>query len=652
MFRRERVSNPSKAKPDAAHRELLSGPEVERLYQPKVDSVVLRRLLAYARPYRARIALAVLLLLLLSGGELLFPILTKRAIDVCIKGHDLHGLAQLSLLYLGLLLAVFGLRYFQSFLTGATGQRIVTDLRGSIFAHVQTLDLRYFERNPVGRVMTRLTSDVETLNDLFTSGLVSIFGDVLTLFGITAVMLWLNWKLALITLTVVPLLLTVTLIFRAKVRVAYALIRVRIAAINAFLQENLTGISLVQLFSREDIHRDKFAHLNAAHRDSFLKSVFYYSVYFPLVEFLEALALALILWYGGGEAIQGALTLGALVAFIQYSERFFRPIRDLSDRYNILQGAMASSERIFELLDTRPLIESPDPSAPATAESTASAFPSAGWDQTRPGLPRESAAPPAATAATAVVEFREVHFAYVTGQNVLKGISFAVHQGESVALVGHTGAGKTTIASLLSRFYDVDQGAILVNGVDVRRWNLADLRRRVGLVPQEVFLWSGGIRLNVALRGGRPDERVDRAVRLVGADTFAGRGQDLAGGGRTEVGERGSQLSAGQRQLISFARALAADPPILVLDEATSSVDTETEQRIREALRVLLQGRTSLVIAHRLSTIRYVDRVLVLHRGVLAEEGTHDELLRRGGIYARYYELEYRGQEIVTLPTG
>jgi ATP-binding cassette subfamily B protein len=593
-------------------REEVFGPDVERLYQPRLDVAVLSRLLAYARPYRKRIAGAVALLLVLSGAELLFPLLTGWAIDGPIARGDPRGLGALSLLYLGLLLAVFALRWTQLVLTQATGQRIVTDLRNHLFAHLQRLDLRYFERNPVGRIMTRLTGDVEALNELFTSGIVSIFGDLLTLVGITIALLVLNWRLGLVTLLVVPILLAVTLVFRAKVRTAYSLIRVRIAAINAFLQENIAGISLVQLFRREEIHRRRFDRLNVDHRDAFLRSVLYYSVYFPVVELLESLALALILWYGGGEMIRGALTLGALVMFIQYSERFFRPIRDLSERYNILQGAMASSERIFDLLDTAPRIFSPE-----------------GGHAPEPG---------GRTAGS--VQFRDVRFSYVPGQEVLKGISFSVRPGESVALVGHTGAGKTTISSLLCRFHDVDAGTILVDGVDLREWDLAALRRRVGLVAQDVFLWSGGIRLNVALRGGRPEERVGEAIRLVGADSLHERDWDTA------LGERGAHLSIGERQLVSFARALAADPPILVLDEATSSVDTETEQRIREALRVLLRGRTSIIIAHRLSTIRYVDRILVLHRGKLVEEGTHEDLLRRGGIYARYYELEYRAQEV------
>lgn len=656
------------ARPDGAKEGTRSpethpaGSETERLYQPRLDRVVLSRLLGYARPYRGRIASAIALLLVVAGLELLFPLLTRRAIDTYITERDLHGLGVLSLLYLALLAAIFALRYWQLVLTQATGQRITTDLRDSLFAHLQGLDQAWFEKNPVGRIMTRLTGDVEALNDLFTSGLVSIFGDLVTLFGIAGVLFWLNPRLALVALTVVPLLLTVTLLFRARVRTAYALIRVRIAAINAYLQESIAGVSLVQLFHREEIHEARFAGLNAAHRDAFLKSVFYYSVYFPVVELLESLALALILWYGGIVSLRGALTLGSLVAFIQYAERFFRPIRDLSERYNILQGAMASSERIFDLLDTRPQITAPANATGADAESEGASLAvstaahaeseGASWGiTTSAGDGPGSGSPPPA------VEFRNVRFSYVSGEEVLKGLSFAVRRGESVALVGQTGAGKTTVSTLLTRFRDVDGGAVLVDGRDVRHWDLPGLRRRVALVPQEAFLWTGDIRLNVALRAGRPEARVEEAIRLTGLERLASRfaavpGNDRAGDGHEGdgsrpdgVGERGSQLSSGERQLVSIARALAADPPILVLDEATSNVDTETEQRIRAALRELLRGRTSLVIAHRLSTIRFVDRILVLRHGRLVEEGTHDELLRRGGIYARYYELEYRGQE-------
>ena len=617
-----------KARGPAAPSDVTSGPEVERLYQPKLDRVVLGRLLAFARPYRGRLVAGGLLLLQISARAHAVTHQTRPAIDQHIASGDLGGLGRLSLLYLALLAAVFVVRYLQMTLMQATGQRITTDLRNALFRHLQRLDAGYYEKNPVGRIMTRLTGDIETLNDLFTSGLVSIFGDIITLFGIAGILFWLNPSLALVTLTVVPLLLVVTLLFRARVRAAYALIRVRIAAINAFLQESFTGISLVHLFHRESIHERKFAKLNAGHRDAFLKSVFYYSVYFPVVEILEAAALALILWRGGGAALEQAITLGSLVAFIQYSERFFRPIRDLSERYNILQGAMASSERILDLLDTQPrIVSSESRSTPPhpVASLRANEVPAT------PGPPTVPA-----------VEFRDVRFSYLPGEEVLKGLSFRVGSGEAVALVGHTGAGKSTIAHLLTRTYDVDAGSILVDGRDLRDWNLNELRRRVGIVPQEVFLWSGGIRLNIALRGGRSEERIEEAIRVAGLSPLIGR---LEAGQNRGVGERGAQLSSGERQLVSFARALAADPPVLVLDEATSNVDTETEQQVRAAVIALLRGRTSIVIAHRLSTIRHVQRILVLHRGRLVEEGTHDELLRVGGIYARYFELEYRGQE-------
>lgn len=585
--------------------------EAEAVAPPKLDRRLLARLLVFARPYRRALFGAVALLLLLSAAELCFPLLTKLAIDRYIRPRDFGGLGRISLAYLGLLTFVFGLRYYQTIFTQRIGQQIMHDMRRVLFAHLQRLHLGYFDRNPVGRVMTRLTSDVETLNELFTSGLVSIFGDVLTLVGITAALLWLNWKLALVTLTVVPLLFVVTMIFRAKVRIAYAETRVKISAINAFLQENIVGIALVKLFHRAERHRQRFDALNAGHRDAFLRSVFYYSVFFPTVQFLEELAVALILWYGGGQVVQSALTLGALVAFIEYSERFFRPIRDLAERYNILQGAMVASERIFELLDTEPRILSPpDASVPA----------------------------PNALG----VEFRDVKFGYTKDQPVLRGVSFEVRPGETVAIVGPTGAGKTTITSLLSRFYDVSEGAILVEGLDVRAWDLPELRRRIGVVLQDVFLFTGGARLNVGLRAGLPEERVRDALEVVGAHGVLSR---LDGDLDRAIGERGQELSLGQRQLLAFARALAHDPPILVLDEATAFVDTETEMRIRSALEVLLRGRTSLVIAHRLSTIRGADRILVLHHGKLVEEGTHSALLALGGVYARYYQLEYQKQE-------
>ena len=586
------------------------GFEEEQLQKAKLDHALMGRLIRYVSPYKGVLALGVLTLLAVSLLELAFPLLIKRAIDGHIQPGDLNGLVGISIVYLALLIVVFGLRYAQLYLTQLLGQRIMHDLRMQIFRHVQSLHIGYFDRNPVGRVMTRLTSDVEVLNQMFTSGVVSVFGDIVTLLGIMGILFYLNWKLALVTMLVVPLLFIASMIFRTKVRHAFAMVRIKVAAINAFLQENIAGISLVQLFNRQAIHHRTFDRLNGEHRDAYLQSVFYFSVFYPTVEFLESFAVALILWYGGGQIIQNALTLGALVAFIQYSERFFRPIRDLSERYNILQSAMASSERIFELLDTAPRIASP-------------------------------AQPQAAPGPKGQVEFRDVHFEYLPDEPILRGIRFTVQPGESVALVGHTGAGKTTISNLITRFYDVKDGAVCLDGLDVRQWDLPELRRQVAIVQQDVFLWSGGLKLNVGLRGGLPQERILDALQTVGATSLLER----FSGGDLEVGERGNQLSVGERQLVAFARALAFDPPVLILDEATSSVDTETEQKIRKALEVLLSHRTSLVIAHRLSTIRHVDRILVLHQGRLAEEGTHEELLAAGGLYSKYYELEYRPQE-------
>jgi len=585
----------------------------EQVPTPGLDSSLFKRLLRYVSPYRGLMATATLVLLVVAAIDLSFPLLIKRGIDRYIAGGNLDGLWGLCGVYLGLLIANFFLRYLQLYLTGQLGQRIMHDLRTEIFSHVQKLHLSYFDRHPVGQIMTRLTGDVEVLNQLFTSGMVSIFGDLLTLIGITAILFYLNPALAGVTLIVVPLLFIASMIFRAKVRRAFAEVRIKVAAINAFLQENISGITLVQLFGRESIHQEHFDRLNADHRDAYLRTVLYYSLFFPVVHLLESVAVALILWFGGLRVLEGPLTIGALVAFIQYSERFFRPIRDLSERYNILQGAMASSDRIFELLDTEPEIVSPE------------------HPQSPPGP-------------TGEVVFDQVRFGYLPDEEILRGISFRIKPGESVAIVGPTGAGKTTLSHLLSRFYEIESGRVLVDGLDVRSWSLPELRSRIGVVQQESFLWSGGLAQNVGLRQGLDPKTVEEALQIVGADGLLQRIKER---GDVDVGERGNQLSVGERQLVTFARAMAYDPPVLILDEATSSVDTETETKIRNALKILLQGRTSLVIAHRLSTIQYVDRILVLHKGQVAEDGTHDELLQLGGLYARYYELEYRKQEVL-----
>lgn len=632
---------------EAKRADAHGGHEEETLDQIKLDRRLIRRMATLVRPYRGRVVVAVALLLVSSLIDLVFPLLIKKGIDESIRPGNLDHLFFLSIVYLSLLLGNFGIRYAHLYLTQWIGQQVMHDLRVKIFRHVQTLQIAYFDRNPVGRTMTRLTSDVEALNQLFTSGIVSAFGDIITLLGIAAALFYLNVKLAVVTLVVVPLLFIASIVFRTKVRRTYAVVRIKLAAIHAFLQESIAGIALIHLFDRQDAQREKFDRLNVDHRDALIRTVFYYSVFFPTVELLEALAVGLILWFGGGQVVQNVITLGALVAFLQYSERFFRPIRDLSERYNVLQGAMASSERIFELLDTEPTIQSPaNPRLPdiltrldgkKTGAAAALHNSRSGSDSRTSDYSRsESAHRPAVVGE---VEFRDVRFSYIPGEEVLRGISFRVAPGEAVAVVGHTGAGKTTLSNLLTRFYDVDSGSILIDGVDVREWPLPALRRHIGVVQQESFLWSGSLSLNVGLREGLTPEQIENALAAVGADALRDR---FVREGRVEVGERGNRLSVGERQLVCFARALAHDPPILVLDEATSSVDTQTEQKIRHALEVLLAGRTSLVIAHRLSTIQHVDRILVLHKGQLAEEGTHDELLAHGGLYARYYELEWR----------
>ena len=575
------------------------------------DGRLMRRLLGYLSPYRAAVALALGAIIGQSALQLAQPYLIKLAIDRYIATGDLSGLDRIALAFLAILCGSFALEFVQTYTMQMTGQRIMFDLRPQIYARLQQLDVSFYDRNPVGRLITRVTTDVDVLNDLFTAGVVSVVGDVFTLAGIMIVLVWMNWELALATFSVLPLIFIVTQWFRRHVRESYRTVRVRIARINAFLQEHITGMATVQLFRREARSFERFDRINRSHRDANVDSIFYYAVFYPAIEIVGALASGLIIWYGGGRVLAAALTLGSLVAFLQYSQRFFRPISDLSEKFNVVQAAMASSERIFGVLDTPVDIRSP--------------------------------AAPRPTNGAGRIEFDRVWFAYHGDDFVLRDVSFTVEPGERLGIVGATGAGKSTLISLLLRFYDVRRGRILVDGVDVREHDLARLRGLFGLVLQDVHLFSGTIASNIRLgRADVDDEQVWRAAAAVHADQFIAR---LPEGLASPVAERGATLSVGQKQLLSFARALAFDPRILVLDEATSSVDTETELLIRDALRVLMAGRTSIAIAHRLSTIQDMDKILVLHKGEVRESGSHQALLAGRGIYYKLYQLQYKDQD-------
>jgi len=603
------------------------------------DTRLMRRLLGYVRPYRGMTAAAVALILFGSIFQLVGPLTTAVAIDLFIRPagnraelstvslrvqelllargidpatHRIEGLTAVSVVYLTALLLTFFLLYAQGYVMQLIGQYIMRDLRGQIFGHLQKLPISFFDRNPIGRLVTRVTTDVDSLNELFSAGLVSIFGDLLILAGIVAVLFWLDWRLALVAFSIVPLLLLLTSWFKRKVRESFREVRVKIARINAFLQEHVTGMTVVQLFNREATVYREFEQINEEHRDVNVRSIFYYAIFFPGVELITSLGIGLILWYGGGEILAGTVSIGALMAFLQYAQRFYQPLVDLSEKYNILQGAMASSERVFKLLDT-----------PVTITTPAGAYD-----------------PPEVQGA---IEFDRVRFSYKEGEPVLKGISFRVEPGETLAVVGHTGAGKSTLANLLLRFYDVDDGAVRVDGMDVREWDLPRLRKSIAMVLQDVFLFSGTVEANIRLgEPGIDAERVRWAAREVHALEFIER---LPSGFDAVVRERGAGLSVGQKQLIAFARALAFDPKILILDEATSSIDTETEQLIQKALNRLLVDRTSIVIAHRLSTIQRADHILVMHKGEIREYGTHQELLALRGIYYKLYLLQYKDQE-------
>ncbi|HSU33346.1 MAG TPA: ABC transporter ATP-binding protein [Bryobacteraceae bacterium] len=591
------------------------------------DGRLMKRLLTYMRPYKAIVAASLILLLVDSLLQIIGPLLTKLAVDrYLVPNGNAHtvldrwlshdpwtGISQLAGIYLVVIVLGLLFDFGQTYLMQWTGQKAMFDLRRQLMAHLQTLDISYFDKNPVGRLVTRVTTDVDVLNDLFASGLVTIIGDVLMLSFVIVAMVKLSPGMTGFMLGVMPFVILVTILFRRSASQSYRRIRVAIAKINAYLQEHVAGIAVLQLFNREERSKREFEKINRDHMMAFKDSITAYGWFYPVVEFLGMLALGLLLAYGGIRIRQGALSLGVLVAFFQYGMRFFRPIQDLSEKYNILQGAMAASERIFRLLDTKQGVVSP---------SVAASFPDGPVD----------------------IEFDHVWFAYKGEDWVLRDVSFRAAPGETVAIVGHTGAGKTTLTNLLLRFYDVQKGAIRIGGVDVRDFDLVDLRRHFGVVLQDPYLFTGTVGSNIRLGTREISSRdVREAAEQVNLLDFI---EELPEQFDTPVRERGNGFSTGQKQLISFARALAHDPRILILDEATSSVDTETELRVREALTRLVEGRTSLVIAHRLSTIQRADRIIVMHKTQLREMGTHQELLARHGIYWKLYQLQYKEQEI------
>jgi ATP-binding cassette, subfamily B, multidrug efflux pump len=580
------------------------------------DARLMRRLLGYLRPHKWYVGGALASLVGDAVTQLAPPYLVKIAIDRYIAQGDLAGLNSIAMIYLAVLIASFTLEYAQTYMMQMIGQRIMFDMRMQIYTHLQRLDLSFYDRNPVGRLMTRVTTDVDVINDLFTSGVVAAFGDLFMLAGIMVTLLWMDWRLALIAFSVLPLILVLAQWFRHNVRESYRKVRLRIARINAFLNEHINGMATVQLFRRESVNYGRFEHINREHRDANVEQIFFYAVFLPAVEFVAAIATALILWFGGGFVLNNTLTLGSLVAFVLYAGRFFRPISDMSEKFNTLQAAMASSERIFQLLDTAVVVQSP-------AQSS---------------IPARRA--PLDGRVKGHIVFDGVSFAYKENDYVLRDVSFEVAPGERVGIVGATGAGKSTLISLLLRFYDVTSGRILIDGVDIREMDLAVVRKMFGLVLQDVHLFSGTIAGNIRLGDDSIDDvRVRDAARAVHAHRFI---ESLPGGYDARVAERGATLSVGQKQLLSFARALAFDPAVLILDEATSSVDTETELLIRDALRVLMSGRTTLAIAHRLSTIQDMDKILVFHKGKLREAGSHQQLLALRGIYYKLYQLQYK----------
>lgn len=580
----------------------------EEITRKPFDARLMWRLLGYLRPYRGWVIVAFLLILLTSAARQAGPYLSKIAVDDHILPGDLAGLNLIVLVFVGLLVFQFLADVAQRMVTQMVGQWVMYDIRKAIFAHLQRLPIRFFDRTPIGRLMTRNTNDVDALNELFTDGVVAVFSDIFTLIAIMAYMFYMDAPLALLVCTTVPVMFGVTFWFQGRMLRAFRLARTRLARLNAYLQENITGMPVVQLFGREGRHADRFDGINGRYLNANLESTLYYSLYFPIMQLLGSVATALVIWQGSSDVIRSQIEWGALVAMLQYIPRFFWPILDVAERYAILQSAMASSERIFELLDTRP----------------------------EPGLGTEGP-----KKIRGEIEFSDVWFAYNDDDWVLKDVSFTVNPGERLAIVGATGSGKTTLINLLCRFYDIQRGRIRIDGVDIKEWDVEALRRRVGVVQQDVFLFSGDIGANIRLRNRDiSEQKVEQAAKDVNADRFISR---LPGEYGHAVSEMGGTLSGGQRQLLAFARTIAFDPDILVLDEATSSVDTETEAWIQDALGRLMRSRTSIVIAHRISTVRRAHRILVIHKGEIRETGTHEDLLARKGIYHRLYRLQSIG---------
>lgn len=586
----------------------------EEAIEKTYDWRVTRRLLRYLKPYWKIAAVALVLTLLLNILGSLQPWFTKHAVDDYITPRSTEGLGFFALMFLGLFLFRFLFSYAQEILLNVVGQRVMFDLRTEIFTKLQRQEVAYYDKHPVGRILTRLTSDVDALNELFTAGVIDVLGDLVIIFAIIGMMFWMDWKLALVSLITVPLLFTATNWFRKRARTGFDKVRTRNAKLNAFLQEYISGAQTVQLFNAERKARRRFAEINDDYRNANIETIYYYAIFYPMVDFIGTVGIAVVLWFGGYGILTGmsaagtALTFGTVIAFTQYSGLLFQPIRDLSDKFNILQAAIVASHRVFILLDLPVQIEKPE-------------------------------TPKAKGKTSGKIEFQNVWFAYKNEDWVLKDVSFTVNAGESIALVGHTGSGKTTVTNLLMRFYDVQKGKILLDGVDVRDWDLEDLRMNFAVVLQDVFLFSGTIANNIRLGNKEiSDEKVVWSAKEVHADEFVAK---LPEGYGSEVRERGSGLSVGQKQLVSFARALAFEPSILVLDEATSSIDTETEQLIQQAVNRVMEDRTSLIVAHRLSTIQRCDRIMVFHHGELRESGSHNELLTKRGLYWRLYQLQY-----------